>query len=115
MAIDQGGDGEGGGYLARFSKLRRRDGDFEGVVRGIYEDGGEEIGGSMDEHYYDEENEEEEVNDSAKVNGDVEMDDASVLQKQIIPSWFVRRACVHQQRNKQATGVIIEACGITAS
>ena len=77
MARDQS-DGEG--QLKRFGKLRRKDGDFEGIVRDIWKERGEEIPGEMGEDYYQEEVEEEEVGAAAAVGGknDAEMDDVSV-------------------------------------
>ena len=67
------------GQLRRFGKLRRNDGDFEGIVRDIWLDRGEEIPGGLDDDYYKgnelEEEEEEEEKNGGK---DAAMDDVSV-------------------------------------
>ena len=84
MARDQNDDnGDGvGGQLKRFGKLRRRDGDFEGIVREMWKEKGEEIPGDelMENYYHHEEEEEEEVvpATSAGDNNDTAMDDVSV-------------------------------------
>ena len=79
MARDQDDDE---GHLKRFGKLRRKDGDFEGIVRDIWKERGEEIPGKMSEDYYQEDiEEEEEVTGAATATGgktDAEMDDVSV-------------------------------------
>ncbi|KAL7456359.1 hypothetical protein ACHAWC_007899 [Mediolabrus comicus] len=82
---DDNGDDGVGGQLKRFGKLRRRDGDFEGIVREMWKEKGEEIpGGEMMENYYHhEEEEEEEVVPSTSAaggenNNDAAMDDVSV-------------------------------------
>ena len=82
MARDQKFEGQ----LCRFGKLRRRDGDFEGIVRGMWkaEKGGEEeIGGTMiDAEYYADEIDLTEspnkVSGVSSADNDVEMvDDAA--------------------------------------
>lgn len=88
MARDQNDDnGDGvGGQLKRFGKLRRRDGDFEGIVREMWKEKGEEIpGGEMMENYYHHEEEEEEevvpatsAGGAGGENNDAAMDDVSV-------------------------------------
>lgn len=74
------------GQLCRFSKLRRRDGDFEGIVRDMWkaEKEGEEIGGTLDnaEYYADEIDLNDTSNEAGGAGGigdnDVEMlDDAA--------------------------------------
>lgn len=74
MARDQDDDE---GQLKRFGKLRRKDGDFEGIVRDIWKERGDEIPGGLEEDYYLEEIEEEEEVAAAGKN-DAEMDDVSV-------------------------------------
>eukprot|EP00956_Cyclotella_meneghiniana_P003266 scaffold3952_cov73-Cyclotella_meneghiniana.AAC.4 len=67
---------EGEGQLHRFGKLRRRDGNFEGIVRDMWKiDKGEEIGGD----YVDVEDEEEQFRPKHKKKAvDAVMDDVSV-------------------------------------
>ncbi|KAL7438250.1 hypothetical protein ACHAXH_009481 [Discostella pseudostelligera] len=74
------------GQLCRFGKLRRRDGDFEGIVRDMWkaEKEGEEIGGTLDDadYYADEIDLNDTCNEAAGGSGigdnDVEMlDDAA--------------------------------------
>ena len=72
MAQSQDGEGQ----LHRFGKLRRRDGNFEGIVRDMWKiDKGEEIGGD----YVDVEDEEEQFRPKRKKKAvDAVMDDVSV-------------------------------------
>ena len=82
MARDYQEDNNEDGHLKRFGKLRRKDGDFEGIVRDIWKEKGEEIPGKMPEDYYQEDiEEEEEVSGTGAGAGgktDAEMDDVSV-------------------------------------
>ncbi|KAL7539130.1 hypothetical protein ACHAXR_009064, partial [Thalassiosira sp. AJA248-18] len=81
---DGDNDNDCGGHLSRFGKLRRNDGDFEGIVRSIWTDKGEAIGGTIAETYYDEAVEDDDVDytnngeDAAMKDGDLAMDDVSV-------------------------------------
>ncbi|KAL9184034.1 hypothetical protein ACHAXT_002120 [Thalassiosira profunda] len=80
LAQDQSETASGvGGHLSRFDKLRRCDGDFEGIVRGIWEENGEEIGGELPEDYYEDPGEEVAKEEEAKEAPDADMlDDVSV-------------------------------------
>ena len=83
MARDQTNDT---GLLNKFDVLRRRDGDFEGIVRTVESEGGDGIGGTLPEDYYAEapDNEpacadaEDGDKDEDKVDVDMEDDAASV-------------------------------------
>eukprot|EP00584_Thalassiosira_punctigera_P022412 CAMPEP_0172561242 /NCGR_PEP_ID=MMETSP1067-20121228/92100_1 /TAXON_ID=265564 ORGANISM="Thalassiosira punctigera, Strain Tpunct2005C2" /NCGR_SAMPLE_ID=MMETSP1067 /ASSEMBLY_ACC=CAM_ASM_000444 /LENGTH=955 /DNA_ID=CAMNT_0013351245 /DNA_START=210 /DNA_END=3074 /DNA_ORIENTATION=- len=72
MARDQQGEGE----LRRFGKLRRKDGDFEGIVREMWKDMGKDIGGEMPVNYYDDVEGGNGNGEIAKA-ADSEMDDAA--------------------------------------
>ena len=69
MARDQNDSGQ----LNKFDKIRRKDGDFEGMVRDMAKEKGDTIGGSLPEDYYAE----EPNDDVPEKKGDVDMDDAA--------------------------------------
>ena len=62
------------GQLNKFDKIRRKDGDFEGMVRDMAKEKGDTIGGALPEDYYAEEPDD----DTPEKKQDVDMDDASV-------------------------------------
>ena len=69
------------GQLNRFNKLRLRDGDFESLVRDMATEKGGEIGGTLPEDYYVDDEPDDVPDSSAESNNnklDVEMDVASV-------------------------------------
>jgi len=68
MARDQNGSGQ----LNKFDKIRRKDGDFEGMVRDMAKEKGDTIGGTLPEDYYA-----EEPDDDTPEKKDVDMDDAA--------------------------------------
>jgi len=68
MARDQNDSGQ----LNKFDKIRRKDGDFEGMVRDMAKEKGDTIGGTLPEDYYA-----EKPDDDTPEKKDVDMDDAA--------------------------------------